>query len=142
MRLEDLLRRSALAHPDTVALVDGERRVTYGELEAASDSLAVSLFSRGVQRSDRVAVLMDNGVEPAIALFAILKAGAVAVPVNPALKAEGAAAILADCAPTLILTQDRLMPLCSRAQEAAGGVVPMLAVISTSTVSPPSSLIV
>ena len=128
MRLEDLLRRSALAHPDTVALVDGERRVTYGELEAASDSLAVSLFSHGVQRSDRVAVLMDNGVEPAIALFAILKAGAVAVPVNPALKAEGAAAILADCAPTLILTQDRLMPLCSRAQEAAGGVVPMLAV--------------
>ena len=75
MRLEDLLRRSALAHPDKVALVDGERRVTYGELEAASDSLAVSLFSHGVQRSDRVAVLMDNGVEPAIALFAILKAG-------------------------------------------------------------------
>jgi len=75
----------ALDNPDKVAIIhieaDGARRVwTYGELKRASDGLAASLRARGVQRGDRVAVLLAQCPEVLISHMAAYKLGAVILP--------------------------------------------------------------
>ena len=62
-----------------------------------SDRLAAALAARGIARGDRVAVFMDNCWEAVVAIFAVLKAGAVFSPVNPSTKADKLAFILNNC---------------------------------------------
>lgn len=88
MQVESFLELSARQWPDKTALVCGDRRITYTELEQSANRLAHALVAEGVGRGDRVAVHLDNGVETVIAVFAILKAGAVFMMVNPTTKAE------------------------------------------------------
>ncbi|OAL67188.1 AMP-binding enzyme [Trichophyton rubrum] len=59
------------------------QRVTYKELDQRSNSLARGLASTGVKKGDRVAVSLGNGLEYAIATYALFKLGAVLVPLNP-----------------------------------------------------------
>jgi acetyl-CoA synthetase len=75
----------AVAEPDRVALLqyreEGEaERLTYGELARRSSALANALSAKGVRRSDRVALLLPQCFETAIAHVAIYKLGAIAVP--------------------------------------------------------------
>ncbi len=90
--LHDMLRESARRQPQATALITPARlpllgytesRFTYVELEAASDAFANALLTRGLEKGDRVAVVMPNCVAFAIVYFAILKAGGVVSAVNP-----------------------------------------------------------
>lgn len=81
--VEDMLAHAAAECPEAVAFVDSERRRTYAELNATADLVAGGLMARGVQPGDRVALLLDNRGEFAEAFFGILRAGAIAVPLNP-----------------------------------------------------------
>ncbi len=96
--VHDFLRRSASRLPDKVALVCDGRRWTYAELDRATDRLAHGLRSRGVGRGDRVALCLPNSADAVVGIFATLKAGAVFVMLNPALKREKLAYVLRDCA--------------------------------------------
>lgn len=80
--IDDLLREAAADAPSAVAIIDGDKRCTYAELDAAADAIAGGLASRGVAAGDRVAVLMDNRLEFAECFFGIIRAGAIAVPIN------------------------------------------------------------
>jgi fatty-acyl-CoA synthase len=84
LRLGDIVRRHALPERfrDKVALVQGTRRVTYGELNRHVNRIANALLALGVERGDRVAVLGRNSVEYCAIYFALAKAGAVMVPLN------------------------------------------------------------
>jgi amino acid adenylation domain-containing protein len=104
MQLESFLQRSAERWPHKTALVCGPRRMTYAEYEAASNSLAHALIALGVSRGDRVAIMLDNSIDVAVSVFAILKAGAAFMMVGATTKAEklhflvthsGAAALIA-----------------------------------------------
>ncbi|MFN0185680.1 MAG: acyl-CoA synthetase [Aquabacterium sp.] len=80
-------RRWARRNPDTVAIrwehEDGRRRrITYGALQAQADALAVALQARGVRRGDRVAVVMPQRIEAAVAHIALYQIGAVAMPLS------------------------------------------------------------
>ncbi len=77
MQVERFLEDAAKRFPDKTALVCGERRLRYAELEAESNRLAHGLIDLGVERGDRVAVYLDNSVEAVVSIFAVLKAGAV-----------------------------------------------------------------
>lgn len=88
MQLEQFLEQSAARAPDKVAIVAGDCRTTYAELEADANRLAHALIARGVNRGDRVAICLNNSVEFAISLYAALKAGAVFMPINPTTKAD------------------------------------------------------
>ncbi len=88
MQLESFLRRSVEQWPDKTALVCGPRRMTYAEYDEASNQLAHALIALGVSRGDRVAIMLDNSIEVALSVFAILKAGAVFMMVNATTKAE------------------------------------------------------
>lgn len=78
-----LLRRAAAAHPDQIAVVDGARSLTYAQLDAWSDALALDLRGSGVERGDRVGIHIDKSAEAIAAIYAVLKAGAAYVPLDP-----------------------------------------------------------
>jgi len=94
MQVESFLESSARRWPDKTALVSGDQRWTYADLEVLCNRLAHSLVAEGIERGDRVAVYLDNSVEAVATVFAILKAGAVFMMVNPTTKADKLAYIL------------------------------------------------
>jgi acyl-CoA synthetase (AMP-forming)/AMP-acid ligase II len=84
--LADELGATAARDPERIAIVDRDRRLTYGELHAMACGVASGLSLRGVQRGDRVVLMLPNGAEFAVAFYGTLLAGAAAVPVNPTTK--------------------------------------------------------
>ncbi len=86
--LWDNLATSARRYPDKPALVFLGRVLTYRELAAQAERLAASLAAMGVRKGDRVTLVMQNCPQLLIAHFAILRANAVVVPVNPMNRAE------------------------------------------------------
>ena len=115
MRVENFLRSSALRTPQKTALVAGRARLGYGDLDLMSDRLAAAFRTRGVARGDRVAVFMDNGWEAVVTIFAVLKAGAVFVPINPSTKPEKLAHLLGHCRAAAIMTQARRVGVAAAA---------------------------
>jgi long-chain acyl-CoA synthetase len=115
MRVEQFLRDSARRFGDKIALVADGARLTYRELDRASDHLAGALAARGITRGDRVIVFMDNCREAVIAIFAALKAGAVFSPINPSTKAEKLAFVLDNCRARALITQEKLRAVASAA---------------------------
>lgn len=78
----DLVRNAAALDPDHPALVEAatERRLTWGELDAAVDVAATGFVEAGLEPGDRVVVRLPGTVEYCIAIFATLRAGGVLVP--------------------------------------------------------------
>jgi len=98
MLVNDFLQNSAERFPDKVALVCDGQRLTYAQIEEQANQVANGLLALGVRRGERVAVWLPNSVEAVIAIFAILKAGAVFTVVNPTTKPSKLAYVLNNCA--------------------------------------------
>jgi len=107
MQLETFLERNARAWPEKTALVCGGRRLSYAELEGASNRLAHGLVAQGLRRGDRVAVHLDNSVEAVVAIFGVLKAGAVFMMVNPSTKTDKLLYVLNDSQAAAIILPGR-----------------------------------
>jgi acyl-CoA ligase (AMP-forming) (exosortase A-associated) len=100
---------SAQRAPGAEALVHGQRRLTYAALADAVRHAANGLLAAGLGRGERVAVYLEKNVENVAAMFGAAAAGGVFVPVNPLLKPEQVAYILADCNVRVLVTSaDRL----------------------------------
>jgi acyl-CoA synthetase (AMP-forming)/AMP-acid ligase II len=82
MLISDFLRQSAQRHPEKPAVWYRDTWMAYGELDARSNRLSNFLIETGIKRGDRVAILYENSFNYIISYFAILKAGALAVPLN------------------------------------------------------------
>ncbi|WP_187626250.1 amino acid adenylation domain-containing protein, partial [Pseudomonas congelans] len=91
--------------PDAVAVVHGEQRLTYGELNEQANRLAHALRKQGVQPDSRVGICVERGAEMVVGLLAILKAGGGYVPLDPAYPVERIAYMLQDSAPAAVLAQ-------------------------------------
>jgi acyl-CoA ligase (AMP-forming) (exosortase A-associated) len=104
--LHHLLDGTAAAAPDRIAVIDGERSATYAELHAAARRLARRFLAAGLERGDRVAVVLPKSLEECAAIFAVAMAGGVVVPVNVLLKPAQVRHIVADCAARIALTRD------------------------------------
>ena len=94
--LTDLLAASAARHGDRIAVVDGERRLTYAELEARANGLARALLNGGLARGDRVGLHLDKSLEAVVGIYGVLKAGAAYVPMDPLAPPARLAAIARD----------------------------------------------
>ncbi|HVT61265.1 MAG TPA: amino acid adenylation domain-containing protein [Thermoanaerobaculia bacterium] len=103
----EAIARQAASRPQAPALMDAERRLSYGELAAEVRRLASLLRSRGLGAEDRVALLLDRGAALIVAVLAVLEAGGAYVPLDPELPAERLAAMLSDAAPAALLTVER-----------------------------------
>ncbi len=125
MQVESFLEQSARSLPGKTALVCGERRLTYGELDQSANRLAQSLIAAGVHRGDRVAVYLENSVEAVVSIFAILKAGAVFLVINPTTKPDKLCYILHNCRAKGLITDTRRE---TASGDALAGVASLLAI--------------
>jgi len=108
MLLHHAFEASCARLPAKTAIVCGEERVSYGELATRVDALAALLHARGVQRGDRVALYLESSVEFAVAAHAVLRLGAVFMPISALTKADKLAYMLGDTRAAALLTQARL----------------------------------
>src|SRR4051812_48581040 len=105
------LARSASLHPDRTAVVHGELRRTYEELDARVSRLASALRARGLRRRDRVAILSPNTPALLEAHFGVPAAGGVLVAINARLSAPEVRAILEHSGARTLLVDSELAAL-------------------------------
>ena len=86
--VHEFLSSSTQKFPDKEAVIFGDRRLSYKEVDEQSDMLAASLVKTGLARHDRVIIFGDNSVETIISIYGILKAGGVFIVLNGSLKAH------------------------------------------------------
>jgi acyl-CoA synthetase (AMP-forming)/AMP-acid ligase II len=104
MTVPAALDAAAASFPDREAVVDGDRRMTYGELRAGARRWARAFVAVGVQPGERVAIWAPNSVDWIVASFGVYAAGAVLVPFNTRYRGEEAGHILRTSAATTLLT--------------------------------------
>ncbi|MEU2880583.1 amino acid adenylation domain-containing protein, partial [Streptomyces sp. NPDC007070] len=96
--------------PGAEALVCRDRSLTYAELDQQANRLAHALIRHGVRPQDPVAVLLGRDIEMTVALFAVAKAGAVYVPMDPGYPRDRLAYMLDDSAPAAAVTTGADLP--------------------------------
>jgi amino acid adenylation domain-containing protein len=94
--------------PDKPGVVVGRRAHRFLDIDQASDRLACALQRMGLRRGDRVAAMLDNGIEMVIALWSAMKAGGVFVPISPGTKPDKLGLLLSDCAASVLIAGSRL----------------------------------
>ena len=109
---------SALRYPDKPAIVFFGTVMTWAQLKAAAERLAAYLQSLGVQKGDRVVLNMQNSPQLVVAHFAILRADAVVVPVNPMNRAEELKHYITDPDAKVAITTADLAGELARASDA------------------------
>lgn len=119
--LHDYLLRAAHRLPQKIALVAGEERLSYREINERSNALARALVRRGVRRGDRVLVLSDNSPAAVIYFWAVLKANAVVSMVSPLTKVDKLTYLLNDSGASALLTEGRLAQTALQAAASAPG---------------------
>ncbi len=102
--LNDLFATQVKQTPDTLALVFGDERYTYQELDEQSDRLAGLLQLQGIGPDCLVAILLDRSADAIIAILSVLKAGGAYVPVDPEYPADRIEYILHDCQAGVLIT--------------------------------------
>jgi amino acid adenylation domain-containing protein len=108
--LPRLVASAASAEPDRAAVVDGDGRLTYAELESRANQLSWLLRDLGVRRGDRVGVHMDKSAEAVVGLYGAMKAGAAYVPLDPNAPSARIATIAADCDLRVMVTGVEMAP--------------------------------
>jgi amino acid adenylation domain-containing protein len=102
-----LFEAQALKRPSALALLFGQERVTYAQLDRSSNQVAHLLRRHGVGRDVLVGVCMDRSVELIVAMLGILKAGGAYVPFDPTNPPERLAFMLEDSGVQTVLTKER-----------------------------------
>ncbi|MEV7289961.1 amino acid adenylation domain-containing protein, partial [Streptomyces sp. NPDC093252] len=108
--LADLVEQQVAAAPDTLAVVAGETRLTYAELDARATRLAHHLRALGAGTESTVAVMLDRGADTVVALLGVLKTGAAYLPVDPRHPAERVSYVLADAGAVAVVTSTACLP--------------------------------
>jgi len=108
MRIERYLQDSAARDGARTAIVAGETRLSYARFLDLSTRMASTLRLNDIAPGDRVLILLDNGWQAAVTVFATWIAGAVICPVNPSSKNARLAQIARDCRPAIVVAEGRL----------------------------------
>jgi fatty-acyl-CoA synthase len=113
--LGDLLRRSARRDPDKTAIVYGELRQTFAELDVLVNRTANALATRGVGHGDRIALFAHNSHGFVVASLALARLGAMLVPINFMLGAGEVRFILEHSGATGMIAEDALVEVAEQA---------------------------
>jgi fatty-acyl-CoA synthase len=109
------LQVSARRYPDKAAYLFFGRELSFAELERQAEALAGWLQSEGVGRGDRVAIFMQNCPQFAVAFYAVQRADAVVVPVNPMNRADEFGHYIVDPGTRIVLTTADLAAIVAEA---------------------------
>ncbi|HVH11877.1 MAG TPA: condensation domain-containing protein, partial [Longimicrobium sp.] len=107
--LHELFEARVERMPDAAALVCGGEHLTYAGLNAAANRLARRLRAAGVGPERCVGVMLERSTELVVGVLAVLKAGGVYLPLDPALPAARRAALLADADAAVLVTRDLVL---------------------------------
>ena len=105
MDIGTILPRHARYQPDKLALVVGEKRLTYREFNTHVNQLANALLASGVQKGDKMATVLSNSLELMAAYWAAAKTGIVIVPCSPILQESGLSNLLEDSDTVFVLAE-------------------------------------
>jgi len=103
MIIGKVLAQRAIISPDRTAMISGDKRITYAQLNKRANKMANALMKTGVSPGDRIGVLMHNCNEFIESYFAVVKIGAVLVPLNIRLAPNEFDYILEDCGVSIFL---------------------------------------
>jgi amino acid adenylation domain-containing protein len=107
--IHELVEHQAALRPNDVAIVFGEQRLTYFELNARANQLARALREQGIGPEVLVGLCVEKSLEMMIGLMGILKAGGAFVPLDPAYPPDRISFVLADTRAPILLTQEHLL---------------------------------
>ncbi|GGV46596.1 amino acid adenylation protein [Streptomyces griseoflavus] len=119
--VHEMVREQAARTPDAIAVSQGAERLTYAELDAASDAFAARLVEHGVGPDRVVAVLAPRSPRLIVSLLAILKAGGAYLALDQEMPAARRSQVLADARPVLLIAER------SAPGDTPAGVCPVLA---------------
>jgi len=97
MFVHEFLEKSRKSTPEKTALIQGDQRVSYQELDEMAARFASALIDQGIQKGDRVVIVTPNSVEAIVAIFGVLKAGGVFLVVHHSIKEKKLSYIVQDC---------------------------------------------
>src|SRR5207248_2868057 len=106
--LPELFAAQAAKRPDATAVLLGDRRLSYGELDARANRLAHHLRARGVGPEVVVGLCVERSLDLLVALLGIFKAGGAYLPLDPEYPPERLAFMLADARAPVLVTQSAL----------------------------------
>ncbi|MBS9439721.1 amino acid adenylation domain-containing protein [Photorhabdus noenieputensis] len=101
--IHQLFERQVEKKPTATALIAGDKVLSYAELNARANRLTHQLIKQGISPNDHVAILLERSIELVVAQLAILKAGAVYVPIDPGAPNERKDWLINDCLAKLLL---------------------------------------
>jgi crotonobetaine/carnitine-CoA ligase len=104
--INNLLLRQAVDVGDAVWLMEGESRLTFDEANAAVDAYAAGFSDSGITRADVVAVMLDSGSTYTLVVLALIRIGAIHIPINTAFKGEFLRRILEHAQPKAFIVAD------------------------------------
>ena len=105
--IHHFLEESAREFPNKCAMIHGESRLSYRELNEKANRIAHYLIDKGLEYGDRVVLLLENCEEYLTGYYGCLKAGGVAVPLNPDLKPDSLKERLVEISPRVIISSSR-----------------------------------
>ncbi|MCB0163134.1 MAG: AMP-binding protein [Anaerolineae bacterium] len=104
MNIGSLVTRHARYRPDHLAVVVGNDRLTWKEFNQRVNRLANALFSMGIRKGDKIAMILPNCLELLEIYWAVAKIGAVVVPLSPLLRGQGLVSLLRDSDAVMVIT--------------------------------------
>lgn len=118
MNLKLMLEKTVDRYGEKTAIISDERRLSYAELNEASNKVANALIKVGLGKGERVATLLPNSPDFIIVYFGIIKAGGIAVPLDIRYKVEELASLFGNCQPKVLVAEspflEPLIPALSR----------------------------
>lgn len=123
MLLHEWFENHAARTPDKIALICGANQYSYGDINHKANRLAIHLQHNGIHRGDRVAIFLENCVEAVVSIFAVLKIGAVFMPVNPQTKSDKLIYLLKDSDARALISHHAFVDLLSHVIAAAPSIV-------------------
>src|SRR5262249_55147123 len=104
--IHELFERQAESRPEAIALIDGERWLSYGELNRRANQLANYLRHLGVEPEVVVGICIKRSAEMIVGLLGILKAGGVYLPLDPTYPLERLSLMIEDASISVLLTHE------------------------------------
>ncbi|MDH2595960.1 MULTISPECIES: fatty acyl-CoA synthetase [Acinetobacter calcoaceticus/baumannii complex] len=117
MHISDIPNRSAQRYGDKIALIDGDKQLSYNQLKHSVDIVAKHLFQQGLRKGDKLMLLSHNCWQFPTVMYAAAKLGVLSVPINFMLNHKEIGYLLEHAKPKMVLVEDILCPIMEKALE-------------------------
>jgi len=135
--LHKFLVKTSDKYYDKEALIFGNNRITYGELNDRTTQFANSLIQLGINRHDRVIIFLENSIESVISIWGILKTGAVFIVLNGSIKPNKLEYIIKDSGANIIIADIKKIDIVNEALQNKNNSLKIIWVGNNSSIDSP-----